>query len=85
MKKLRLLQKRLQQQKNRRKEERDMLMPKRVKHRRVHRGRMKGKATKGNTVTKPLRATQSLTVIMVFRPLSADGSLQIRSRRPESP
>ena len=28
-----------------------MLMPQRVKHRRVHRGRMKGKATKGNTVT----------------------------------
>lgn len=28
-----------------------MLMPKRVKHRRVHRGRMTGKATKGNTVT----------------------------------
>jgi len=28
-----------------------MLMPKRVKHRRVHRGRMKGVATKGNTVT----------------------------------
>lgn len=28
-----------------------MLMPKRVKHRRVQRGRMKGKATKGNTVT----------------------------------
>ena len=28
-----------------------MLMPKRVKHRRVHRGRMSGKATKGNTVT----------------------------------
>ena len=28
-----------------------MLMPKRVKHRRVHSGRMKGKATKGNTVT----------------------------------
>ena len=26
-------------------------MPKRVKHRRVHRGRMKGKATKGNKVT----------------------------------
>ena len=26
-------------------------MPKRVKHRRVHRGRMKGVATKGNTVT----------------------------------
>ncbi len=28
-----------------------MLMPKRVKRRRVHRGRMKGKATKGNLVT----------------------------------
>lgn len=28
-----------------------MLMPKRVKHRKVHRGRMKGVATKGNKVT----------------------------------
>ena len=28
-----------------------MLLPKRVKYRRVHRGRMKGKAMKGNTVT----------------------------------
>ena len=28
-----------------------MLMPKRVKHRRVQRGRMKGKATSGNTIT----------------------------------
>ena len=28
-----------------------MLMPKRVKHRRVHRGRMTGKALRGNTVT----------------------------------
>jgi large subunit ribosomal protein L16 len=26
-------------------------MPKRVKHRRVHRGRMKGKATRGTTIT----------------------------------
>ena len=26
-------------------------MPKRVKYRRVHRGRMKGKATRGNTIT----------------------------------
>ena len=26
-------------------------MPKRVKHRRVHRGRMKGKALRGNTIT----------------------------------
>jgi large subunit ribosomal protein L16 len=28
-----------------------MLLPKRVKYRRVHRGRMKGKATRGTTVT----------------------------------
>ena len=28
-----------------------MLMPKRVKRRRVHRGRMTGKALRGNTVT----------------------------------
>ncbi len=28
-----------------------MLLPKRVKYRRVHRGRMKGKAVRGNTVT----------------------------------
>ena len=28
-----------------------MLMPKRVKYRRVHRGRMKGRATRGTTVT----------------------------------
>ena len=28
-----------------------MLMPKRVKYRRVHRGRMKGKAHRGNTIT----------------------------------
>ena len=28
-----------------------MLMPKRVKYRRVHRGRMKGKATRGNVIT----------------------------------
>ena len=28
-----------------------MLMPKRVKRRRVHRGRMKGRATKGNKIT----------------------------------
>ncbi len=29
-----------------------MLMPKRVKYRRVHRGRLKGKALRGNTVTR---------------------------------
>ena len=28
-----------------------MLLPKKVKHRRVHRGRMKGKASRGNTIT----------------------------------
>ena len=28
-----------------------MLLPKRVKYRRVHRGRMTGKATRGNTVS----------------------------------
>ena len=28
-----------------------MLLPKRVKYRRVHRGRLPGKATPGNTVT----------------------------------
>lgn len=28
-----------------------MLLPKRVKYRRVHRGRMKGRASRGNTVT----------------------------------
>ena len=28
-----------------------MLMPKRTKYRRVHRGRLKGKATRGNTLT----------------------------------
>lgn len=28
-----------------------MLMPKRVKYRKVHRGRMKGKATRGNKIT----------------------------------
>ena len=27
-----------------------MLLPKRVKYRRVHRGRLKGKATRGNTL-----------------------------------
>ena len=29
-----------------------MLMPKRVKYRRVHRGRMTGKATRGNVVSQ---------------------------------
>ena len=37
-----------------------MLMPKRVKRRRVHRGRMKGKALRGNTVTYGEFGLQSL-------------------------
>ena len=37
-----------------------MLMPKRVKHRRVHRGRMKGKAYSGNTVTNGEYGLQAL-------------------------
>lgn len=35
-------------------------MPKRVKYRRVHRGRMKGKATRGNTITYGDFALQAL-------------------------
>lgn len=37
-----------------------MLMPKRVKRRKVHRGRMKGKATRGNKVTYGEYGIQSL-------------------------
>ncbi|MGL4547531.1 50S ribosomal protein L16 [Eubacterium aggregans] len=37
-----------------------MLMPKRVKRRRVHRGRMNGKATRGNTITYGDYAIQAL-------------------------
>lgn len=37
-----------------------MLLPKRVKYRRVHRGRMKGKATRGNTITYGDFALQAL-------------------------
>ncbi|NMB09562.1 MAG: 50S ribosomal protein L16 [Tissierellia bacterium] len=37
-----------------------MLMPKRVKYRRVHRGRMKGKAQKGNTLTYGTYGLQAL-------------------------
>ena len=36
-----------------------MLMPKRVKFRRVHRGRMKGKAMRGNTVTNGIYGLQA--------------------------
>ena len=37
-----------------------MLMPKRVKRRRVHRGRMKGSAQRGNTITYGEYALQAL-------------------------
>ncbi len=37
-----------------------MLMPKKVKHRRVHRGRMKGKATRGNKIAYGEFALQAL-------------------------
>lgn len=37
-----------------------MLMPKKVKRRRVHRGRMKGQATRGNTITYGEYAIQAL-------------------------
>ena len=37
-----------------------MLLPKRVKHRRVQRGRLKGKATRGNTVTNGQFGIQAL-------------------------
>ena len=37
-----------------------MLMPKRSKHRKVQRGRMKGKATRGNTITYGQYAMQAL-------------------------
>ena len=38
-----------------------MLLPKRVKYRRVHRGRMKGKASRGNTVTYGEWGLQAMT------------------------
>jgi large subunit ribosomal protein L16 len=52
-----------------------MLMPKRVKRRRVHRGRMSGKATRGNTI-----AYGKFGLVA----LEPAGSLQIKSKRPES-
>ena len=53
-----------------------MLLPKRVKYRRVQRGRMTGKATRGNTITYGEYGLQ---------PLSPRGSPATRSRRPVSP
>ena len=40
-----------------------MLMPKRVKYRRVHRGRMKGVATKGNEITYAMKVYRLVPAI----------------------
>jgi large subunit ribosomal protein L16 len=53
-----------------------MLMPKRVKYRKVQRGRMKGKASRGNTVSYGEYGLQAW---------SPAGSPPTRSRRPVSP
>ncbi|WP_422484515.1 50S ribosomal protein L16 [Gudongella sp. DL1XJH-153] len=42
-----------------------MLMPKRVKYRRVHRGRMKGKAIRGNSITYGEFGLQALEPIWI--------------------
>ncbi len=42
-----------------------MLMPKRVKYRRVHRGRMKGKANRGNTLTYGEYGLQALEPVWI--------------------
>ena len=55
-----------------------MLLPKRVKYRRVHRGRMKGKAMRGNTIAYGefgLQAIElSLIHIWVIRPFLSASS-----------
>ncbi len=53
-----------------------MLLPKRVKYRRVQRGRLTGKATRGNTVTYGEFGLQAL---------EPAGSPATRSRPPVSP
>ena len=53
-----------------------MLLPKRVKYRRVHRGRLTGKAMRGNTVTYG-----EFGLVAV----SPRGSPAIRSKLPVSP
>ena len=54
-----------------------MLLPKRVKYRRVHRGRMTGKATRGNKVSygdfglqalEPAWITSNLSLIHISEP-----------------
>ena len=53
-----------------------MLLPKRVKYRRVQRGRMTGKAMRGNKVNRASTA---------WSPWSRPGSPPTRSRRPVLP
>ena len=45
-----------------------MLLPKRVKYRRVHRGRLTGKALRGNTVTYGDFGLQALDPALLARP-----------------
>ena len=65
-----------------------MLMPKRVKYRRVQRGRMKGKATRGNVVSYGefgLAAQEPGWITSNQIEGSPAGSLPTRSRQPVSP
>ena len=74
-----------------------MLLPKRVKYRRVQRGRMTGKATRGNVVSHGEYGLQALEpawitsnqieaarIAMTCRHLRLHGSSPIRSRLPVS-
>ena len=53
-----------------------MLLPKRVKYRRVQRGRLTGKATRGNTISYGEYGLQAV---------EPHGSPAIRSKQPVSP
>ena len=57
-----------------------MLLPKRVKYRRVHRGRMKGKALRGNTVTYGeygLQAIEPGAFLRWFETRGEDGEIYL--------
>ena len=56
-----------------------MLMPKRVKYRRVQRGRMKGKATRGNVVSYGEfgLAAQESSVFLSYFPSTITGLLRL--------
>ena len=62
-----------------------MLLPKRVKYRRVHRGRLTGKAMRGNTVTySPSSASLILRISLAFIFIHLLPELPGRSRGPRS-